>query len=115
MLLSSHFALLCFFLALPGCGRNSQKQEDANRPSGGSVKDVAGDDVAGQDQKRGVVEPITPTRQQVLQQAGNLASKGDFESALPLLQRLLLVNPDDVEVLFQTALMHAGCGIVGSD
>lgn len=104
------FCVALLFLALPGCGRNSQKQEDANRPSGSSVKDVAGDDVTGQDQKRGVVEPITPTRQQVLQQAGDLASKGDFESALPLLQRLLLVNPDDVEVLFQTALMHAGCG-----
>ena len=68
------FCVALLFLALPGCGRNSQKQEDANRPSGGSVKDVAGDDVAGQDQKRGVVEPITPTRQQVLQQAGDLAT-----------------------------------------
>ena len=56
-MLSSHFALLCFFY-VAGLWSELQKQEDANRPSGGSVKDVAGDDVVGQDQKRGVVEPI---------------------------------------------------------
>ncbi|MDB4749275.1 FG-GAP-like repeat-containing protein [Rubripirellula sp.] len=49
-------------------------------------------------------------RDETLNEVARLAAAGDFKSALPLLQRLLLIDPDDVAVLFQTGLMHAGCG-----
>ena len=50
------------------------------------------------------------SRDETLNEVSRLAAAGDFKSALPLLQRLLLIDPDDVAVLFQTGLMHAGCG-----
>ena len=49
-------------------------------------------------------------REGTLEQVSRLAASGDFESALPLLQQLLLIDPSDVAVLFQMGLMHAGCG-----
>jgi len=49
-------------------------------------------------------------REETLEEVSRLAAAGEFRSALPLLQQLLLINPNDVAVLFQTGLMHAGCG-----
>ncbi len=109
-LLAIAFPVL-LFLVTQGCGETTQDAGDSlTEPSNASV--VPSDEKIKHEQTDSdeMVSSESLTRQETLEQVARLATEGDFESALPLLQRLLLVDPDDVEVLFQTGLMHAGCG-----
>lgn len=94
-----------------GCSKSSQ---DGNGPNTAPAdQPVTPSDVGINKPKKDTGSANTTdslNRDETLDEVARLAAAGEFRSALPILQRFLLVEPGDVAVLFQAGLMHAGCG-----
>lgn len=105
-LLSIVFFAPPIFLGL-GCTQRAQ-QSDASDPAEAGSAGVVTADPKGKPETANSTPSLN--REEILEEVSRLAAAGEFKSALPLLQQLLLMNPSDVAVLFQTGIMHAGCG-----
>ena len=109
-LLALAFSATPVFLGL-GCSPREQDRKLSDNPPVNASADLNGMAPDDPTEKLGNVDDIpTLERDETLDEVSRLAAAGKFESALPLLQQLLLIDPNDAAVLFQMGIMHAGCG-----
>lgn len=101
----------CLLLSV-GCDKSSEATVDVGTSGAAAVPKMLPDEAL---PEKGLPDEPLPKqpaydRDQLLGDADAFASDGDFDKAAAAIQRVLVVNPDDVEALFQFANVQAAAG-----
>lgn len=91
-------------LAMPGCGSEKPKQTLS-----GELKSALDPNIGSEPDPKPST-PIPLSREQEISSADQALKKGDIQEAIAALQRVLVADPSDVEVLFRLGTIQAQTG-----